>query len=1093
MKALISTLLVSLSLSLMAQQRPFINSIDRLSGTVGETITLTGSGFSANPADLKVFFGAGEGTIVSSTTTQIKVTVPGTATYDPITVVNTATLLSGSSSELFTMSYDGAPAITAARFDAVNTIATNNTFSYDLCICDFNNDGLLDFGVTHQEDQAVTFFQNQSTVDVTSFIKTDILNYASPYTTLGIDCGDLNDDGLKDLVVSTNNGSNAIHFYIYENTSGANIAFTERANRTLPSIPATPVNLLRSPRKIKIADMDGDGRKDIIIGNERDNKVFIYLNNGSFSFATPVSFSVPGLTDVGGIDVKDLNNDNLPDISVVSVEDANIPVGILQNKSSVGSLGFEASTINSLGTRINSIIGDVNGDGYPEIITSSVLSSQVSVFQNLTSTKGGNITFSNTPVNVSITNPWGLTLGDLNGDGLVDILAGTPQGVQVLTNTFNGSAISFSTVLLPTSNTSRNLKVGDINGDARPDIAIAHSSSTSLPGSFATLINRNCYVPVIEPVDLTFCPNSTFTLYATKTFEATYNWSLIGTGTLTPNGDNADVMITGGTSATVQVEIVPNNNGDGSCVNTTSQVFMLTGTTPPTAPSISASAANVVCTGESDFTLSTTAGLDNYYWTLPDGSDGPNSQILTITNLTADDAGVYRLRTQDGSGCVSDEATYEVIVNEPPFISISNLGQDDFCEGSTITLEVPNYPGFSFSWQDSGVDITGETSNTLDVTTSGAYTATISDGTCNNVSPVYNVTAVPAPVSSFTTSFMGSSTSNMICIDVPLDFTATSTGSGSFALSYDWDFGDSNTATGATTPHTYTSTAGSPYTATLTTSYTDITGCSDQNTVQITVADQVAGDIPITAVGGSTEKCPSDSILLELPQNYNSYLWSTGEETFSEYAKTGSGETEVTLTVDVVTDIGCAVTAQQTISNFANSGIGLTADQTITNDTIDLPEGIQMVTLTASNSTDGYTWTINGSVNSSTADVLTVQPTQRVTVVTVEGTDPNGCEEMSQVTILLPAVLPRKTFSPNGDGLGFDCWEILNTSALEGCKVYIFDNRGRHLLIADSPFENNCVWNGMTEGQPAPEGIYYFVMKCDDESINQTGSITLAR
>ena len=152
-----------------------------------------------------------------------------------------------------------------------------------------------------------------------------------------------------------------------------------------------------------------------------------------------------------------------------------------------------------------------------------------------------------------------------------------------------------------------------------------------------------------------------------------------------------------------------------------------------------------------------------------------------------------------------------------------------------------------------------------------------------------------------------------------------------------------------------------------------------------------------------------------------------------------------------------------------------------------------MVSLTASNSTDGYEWTINGSVNSTTGDVLTVQPTQRVTIVTVEGTDPNGCEEMSQVTILLPAVIPRKTFSPNEDGLGFDCWEILNTSALEGCKVYIFDNRGRHLLVTDSPFENNCVWDGMAEGQPAPEGIYYFVMKCDDESINQTGSITLAR
>ncbi|CAN0250960.1 unnamed protein product, partial [Chrysoparadoxa australica] len=211
-----------------------------------------------------------------------------------------------------------------------------------------------------------------------------------------------------------------------------------------------------------------------------------------------------------------------------------------------------------------------------------------------------------------------------------------------------------------------------------------------------------------------------------------------------------------------------------------------------------------------------------YYWTLPDGSSGPNQNVLTITTLTSAEAGVYTLRTQTGAGCVSDETTYEVIVNEPPFININNQGQDNFCDGSTITLEVPNYPGFTYSWEKDGVAF-GGTSNTQSVSASGTYNAIISDGTCDNISPDYTVTAVPAPVSSFTTSYASANTAE-ICLDVPLDFSATSTGTSPFALTYDWDFGDATNGSGITASHAYSS--AQQYTATLTTSYTDITGCS---------------------------------------------------------------------------------------------------------------------------------------------------------------------------------------------------------------------------------------------------------------------------
>ena len=464
MRIFLSLFFFMLTIASMAQQRPFINSLDKTSGAVGETVIITGSGFSANPADLKVFFGVGEATVLSSTTGQIKVSVPANATYGPVSVVHLTNFLTGSSSELFNLSFGGGP-VAATGFDAPNYTATGHTFSYDLCMCDFNDDGLLDIGVTHQQGQTVSFFQNQSTPATTSFTKLDLLNYASPFTTLGVDCADLNADGLPDLVVSTSIGDNAIHTYFYENTSGANIAFTERQSTRLPSIPATPSPINRDPRKLKLADIDGDGKNDLIIGNQRDNTVYVYLNNGTnntFSFnLTPVAITVPNLADAGAIDVKDLNNDKLVDIVVLSFEDSNLPIGVLKNTSSPGTVKFTSSTLNVLGTRVNTFVGDLNNDSYPEIAVTSVISSNVVVYENTTGAAGDDPTFSTSPISANLAAPWGLNGGDMNGDGLLDLVVGTGSGVRVLINDFDGANISFlPSTLLSTTGFSRNVKSG---------------------------------------------------------------------------------------------------------------------------------------------------------------------------------------------------------------------------------------------------------------------------------------------------------------------------------------------------------------------------------------------------------------------------------------------------------------------------------------------------------------------------------------------------------------------------------------------------------------------------------------------------------
>ncbi|MEQ8576018.1 MAG: gliding motility-associated C-terminal domain-containing protein, partial [Fulvivirga sp.] len=85
---------------------------------------------------------------------------------------------------------------------------------------------------------------------------------------------------------------------------------------------------------------------------------------------------------------------------------------------------------------------------------------------------------------------------------------------------------------------------------------------------------------------------------------------------------------------------------------------------------------------------------------------------------------------------------------------------------------------------------------------------------------------------------------------------------------------------------------------------------------------------------------------------------------------------------------------------------------------------------------------------------------------------------------------PQKIFSPNGDGIG-DNW-IINpdVSLVENCELVIFDNRGIEVYAA-KPYQND--WQGTYNGKELPEGVYFYIIKCEGNSKSYSGSITLLK
>ncbi|MCU0425362.1 MAG: FG-GAP-like repeat-containing protein [Candidatus Kapabacteria bacterium] len=279
-------------------------------------------------------------------------------------------------------------------------------------------------------------------------------------TPIGIATADFNNDGTADLVTADNFGA-AQRVSVLTNNG--------QANFTITPYSCTGYN----PRAVTTGDVNNDGWQDII-AVDQGGTALIWMNNGSGSFGSVILRTT--LSDIVSVAVADIDADG--DLDLIVSGNSNGVQMLLNNGS--GTFG----TATSIGSGHTTTTGDVDNDGDIDLI-SATASGSVNVFLN-----NGSGAFTSNNYLTGGANNNNIAVGDLNGDGYLDIATAHDAGISSVAVLLNNGTASFSAAGLPfplsLGANPRAIALGDVDGDGDLDIATGNSTSNDV----AVLINN---------------------------------------------------------------------------------------------------------------------------------------------------------------------------------------------------------------------------------------------------------------------------------------------------------------------------------------------------------------------------------------------------------------------------------------------------------------------------------------------------------------------------------------------------------------------------------------------------------------------------
>jgi hypothetical protein len=293
-----------------------------------------------------------------------------------------------------------------------NPIASINYRSCGMAVADVNNDGKIDViglddydGIDDNGNGKMFVYIQTTGPEKWRRVDLGTSSYAKD-----IETGDLNGDGLVDVVVRTVN--NRMHLFLQ--TAGG---------WTKETIETPPFDGLA------IADLDGDKDNDIVINGmwlENQGGKWVKRDYDKSWYTQKTGPSGHWSDNNTRVAVADLNNDKKLDIIITQSEAKGKPLTWYENSGNLAKKANWKAHVISEQDHLHSLsINDFNGDGTPDIMVGRLLLHSdsldlprpVTVFYNYNNGSKWE------PHYLSQTGSYGAASGDLDGDGDIDVVA----------------------------------------------------------------------------------------------------------------------------------------------------------------------------------------------------------------------------------------------------------------------------------------------------------------------------------------------------------------------------------------------------------------------------------------------------------------------------------------------------------------------------------------------------------------------------------------------------------------------------------------------------------------------------------------------
>ncbi len=278
-------------------------------------------------------------------------------------------------------------------------------------------------------------------------------------------------------------------FFLSCDPGAASVETTQSA--LFRQAPGSPITITGGPSNVVVGDMNKDGKPDLLVSSGEARTIAVLLGEGGPDARFRTGGSALTVSDSPGeMVLGDMNGDTNLDLAFVTHDSYGVTIVLGDGKGGL-ALAANSPVVMKQGQHPHThglAIGDLNGDGKLDLVTVNNADNDVSVAFG---DGGGNFSLApGSPFAVG-PSPYPIALGDVNNDGHPDIVATTtatgPQRAQQLPFSraltlllADGHGLYRSSLLPLRTGQPWFVVIGDVNGDRKPDLVATHHERSEL-------------------------------------------------------------------------------------------------------------------------------------------------------------------------------------------------------------------------------------------------------------------------------------------------------------------------------------------------------------------------------------------------------------------------------------------------------------------------------------------------------------------------------------------------------------------------------------------------------------------------------------